>query len=99
MTAKLSGPARVEALASIPLWREDMARDGILRVFTFPDFARAFAFMTEVARLAEEMNHHPDWSNSYNRVEIALSSHDIGGLSQRDIRLARAIDALPGVGG
>ncbi|WP_116652489.1 4a-hydroxytetrahydrobiopterin dehydratase [Pelagibacterium sediminicola] len=72
------------------------ARDGraIARTFEFKTFSEAFGFMVRVALAAEKANHHPDWSNSYNRVEIALSSHDAGGVTQRDIDLAKAIDAL-----
>lgn len=69
--------------------------DGQLnRHFEFEDFVQAFGFMTSVALAAERMNHHPDWSNVYNRVDIRLSSHDVGGISERDFRLARRIDVL-----
>jgi 4a-hydroxytetrahydrobiopterin dehydratase len=73
-----------------------LAGDGksISRSFKFPDFVGAFGFMTKVALLAERADHHPDWSNVYNRVEIALSTHDAGGLTERDAKLAKAIDAL-----
>lgn len=73
-------------------WRED---DGALRrEFVFADFAQAWAFMTAVAVVTEEMDHHPDWSNSYNRVAIALRSHDEGRVTARDHRLAEAIDRI-----
>ncbi|MGQ4273634.1 4a-hydroxytetrahydrobiopterin dehydratase [Terrihabitans sp. B22-R8] len=90
----LHGDERAAALASLGGWA--LAADGtaIHRQFTFADFSEAFAFMTRVALAAETMNHHPDWANSYDRVDISLSSHDIGGLSERDIRLARTIDRL-----
>lgn len=68
--------------------------DSLRRDFEFDDFAAAFGFMSAVAVAAERLNHHPDWSNSYNRVSIGLTSHDVGGLSERDFRLARRIDAL-----
>ena len=68
--------------------------DGIRRLFTFRDFSAAFGFMTRVALLAEMADHHPEWSNVYNRVEILLTTHDAGGLSRRDIDLAARIDAL-----
>jgi 4a-hydroxytetrahydrobiopterin dehydratase len=69
--------------------------DGALhRELTFADFAEAFAFMGQVAALAEEQDHHPDWSNSWNRVEIRLVSHDVGAITDRDLRLAEAIEAL-----
>ena len=70
-------------------------RDGCLRrEFRFADFATAFAFMTRVAAVAEEQNHHPDWSNSWNRVVIELRSHDTGAITERDRRLAAAIDEI-----
>ncbi len=75
-----------------PGWTE---RDGgIERSWRFADFARAWAFMSRVAALAEAADHHPDWSNAYGRVDIRLTSHDAGGLTERDLSLARAIDAL-----
>lgn len=72
-------------------WERRGAR--LWRRFEFPDFAAAFAFMTRVAALAEEMNHHPDWSNSYNILEIELTSHDEGALTERDVELAERISA------
>lgn len=80
------------ALAQVPGWTRD--GDAIARTFEFADFAAAFAFMTRVALLAEKHDHHPDWTNVYNRVEIRLYSHDAGGLTQRDFNLAKAIDAI-----
>ncbi|WAC25323.1 4a-hydroxytetrahydrobiopterin dehydratase [Blastomonas sp. SL216] len=94
MVRKLDDAERAAALASLAEWRHEPARDGITRSFKFTDFTRAFGFMTSVAILAEKADHHPEWSNVYNRVEILLTTHDAGGLSQRDIDLARAIDAL-----
>jgi 4a-hydroxytetrahydrobiopterin dehydratase len=85
-----------QALATVPLWRHDTARRAIVREFAFPDFVQAFAFMTRVALEAERRNHHPDWSNVYNRVTIALTTHDAGGLTERDFDLARAIDRAYG---
>ena len=96
MIAKLSEAEREEALASLPGWKYDPDRDGIRRSFRFADFTAAFGFMTKVALLAEKADHHPEWSNVYNRVEILLTTHDAGGLSKRDVDLARAIE---GVGG
>ncbi|HEX6307608.1 MAG TPA: 4a-hydroxytetrahydrobiopterin dehydratase [Longimicrobiales bacterium] len=81
-------------LASLRGWSRD--GDAIVRRFEFADFARAFGFMASVAAAAERMNHHPDWSNSYNRVEIRLTSHDAGGISERDLKLAARIDELHG---
>ena len=78
------------ALAALPGWNRD--GDAIVRKYKFADFTHAFAFMTRVALLAEEADHHPEWSNVYNRVEVRLTTHDAGGLTQRDLDLARAID-------
>jgi 4a-hydroxytetrahydrobiopterin dehydratase len=93
MVKKLEGAARAEALRQLSAWDEVRGRDAIHRRFTFADFNAAFAFMTKVALQAEKMDHHPEWSNVYNRVEITLSTHDCGGLSERDVALARFIDA------
>ena len=82
-----------ERLASVRHWRHDEHRGAITREFTFADFVEAFAFMTQVALVAEKSNHHPEWCNVYNRVDITLTTHDVGGLSQRDIDLARYADA------
>lgn len=90
----LSEAERDDALEGLPEWDWDEGRDAILRSFAFADFSEAFAFMTRVALLAESANHHPEWSNVWNRVEIALTTHDAGGLSHKDIELAEAIDAL-----
>jgi 4a-hydroxytetrahydrobiopterin dehydratase len=94
MLKKLTESERAAALAGLAGWTYDAARDGIRRTFTFADFVAAFGFMTRVAMLAEKADHHPEWSNVWNRVELLLTTHDAGGLSQRDIDLARAIDAL-----
>lgn len=77
-------------LASLPKWRR--SGKSITRSLTFNNFVDAFSFMTRVALLAEKANHHPDWSNVYNRVDIVLSTHDAGGLTQKDFDLATAID-------
>lgn len=82
-----------EQLSALPRWRFASERGGtITRDFVFADFARAFAFMTQVALMAESRNHHPEWSNVYNRVTITLTTHDVGGLSMKDLELARLID-------
>ncbi|WP_315761331.1 4a-hydroxytetrahydrobiopterin dehydratase [Sphingomonas sp. Y38-1Y] len=94
MIEPLSEAERVEALEDLPDWDHDEGRDAITRSFAFVDFSEAFGFMTRVALLAEKADHHPEWSNVYNRVEILLTTHDAGGLSARDIDLAQAIDAL-----
>ena len=92
--AKLSPEAIAEALTRLPGWA--LRADGlaITRRFTFADFAQAFAFMTRVALAAEKADHHPEWSNVYNQVEITLTTHDAGGLSARDGALAQAIDKM-----
>lgn len=94
MIDQLSPAERAEALDGLPDWDFDEARDAIRRSFAFGDFVEAFGFMTRVALLAEKADHHPEWSNVWNRVEILLTTHDAGGLSHRDIDLAGAIDAL-----
>ncbi len=94
MVEQLSPEERATALDRLGDWDVDDARDGITRQFIFKDFSEAFAFMTRVALLAEVQDHHPEWSNVWNRVDILLTTHDAGGLSQRDIKMATAIDAL-----
>ena len=90
-------PQRVrEALAGFEQWQHDAARGAMRRTFRFADFAQAFGFMTQVALAAEKADHHPEWTNVYNRVDITLTTHDAGGLSQRDFDLARKIDAAFG---
>ena len=91
---QLDDEARAEALDALDEWDYDEARDAITRKFLFGDFSEAFAFMTRVALLAEKADHHPEWSNVWNRVEILLTTHDAGGLSQRDVDMAEAIDLL-----
>lgn len=94
MAETLSAKERTALLAKREGWTESDGGKAIGRTFTFADFSEAFAFMTRVALLAEKADHHPDWSNSYNKVEISLSSHDAGGLTKRDAKMAKAIDAL-----
>ena len=96
MIAKLSEAERAEALAALPAWTYDPGRDAISRRFTFADFHQAFGFMTRVALIAEKADHHPEWSNVWNRVDILLTTHDAGGLSRRDVTMAGKIDALLG---
>lgn len=91
--ARLSDAARDTALASLPGWELVSGRDAIGKRFRFSGFGEAFAFMTRVALVAEKMDHHPEWSNVYDRVEIVLSTHDAGGLTALDVALAQAIDA------
>ena len=92
MIEKLSTADRATALAELPGWKEVAGRDAIHQTFRFEDFNQAFGFMARVALQAEKMNHHPEWFNVYNRVDVVLSTHDAGGLSARDIRLAHFID-------
>src|SRR6185295_18411523 len=94
MVARLEGNARQQALAGLKGWKEEAGRDAIAKEFRFADFNQAFAFMTQIALKAERMDHHPEWSNVYNRVSVLLSTHDCGGVSQRDIDMARFIDTL-----
>ncbi len=93
MAEILTGPARRAALATLDDWREAADGRAIEKHFRFADFGAAFAFMTRVALLAERRNHHPDWRNVYDRVEVTLTTHDAGGVTERDIALARLIDA------
>lgn len=94
MVTRLTEAERQELAASLPHWRHEAGRDAISRRFTFADFSQAFGFMARVALLAEKQDHHPEWSNVWNRVDITLTTHDAGGLSARDVALARAIDTL-----
>ena len=90
----LDDAARNAAMELLPQWTYDADAKGIRRILRFADFAEAFGYMTRVAILAEKADHHPEWFNVYNRVEILLTTHDAGGLSQRDVHLASAIDAV-----
>lgn len=94
MVTRLTDNERVNALSALPEWAHEPERDAITRTFSFTDFIEAFGFMTRVAILAEKADHHPEWSNVYNRVEILLTTHDANGLSTRDIDLANAIEAI-----
>jgi len=91
---QLTEAERDEALAALPAWRVRADGLAIERELKFADFNEAFGFMTRVALLADKHDHHPEWSNVYNRVAITLTTHDAGGLSARDVKMARAIDAL-----
>jgi 4a-hydroxytetrahydrobiopterin dehydratase len=89
---KLSPAEIEERLAQLPDWGLDQHK--LFRHFVFENFIEAFGFMAQVALLAETMNHHPEWSNAWNRVEIYLTTHDAGGISERDFTLAKQIDSL-----
>lgn len=89
---KLDSSHRAAALKELPQWREVQGRDAIARKFEFRDFNEAFGFMTRVALLAEKMDHHPEWFNVYRIVDVTLSTHDAGGVTDNDVRMARAME-------
>jgi len=91
MVARLTDAERAALLPGLEGWTPHPERDAIVRTWRFADFVSAFAFMTRVALLAEKADHHPEWSNVYGRVEVLLTTHDAGGLTMRDVKLARAI--------
>ena len=93
---KLSGEGRKAALAKLAGWSEVSGRDAISKKFVFKDFNQAFGFMTRAALVAEKLDHHPEWFNVYKTVEVTLSTHDAGGVTERDIKLAEAMDRLAG---
>jgi 4a-hydroxytetrahydrobiopterin dehydratase len=92
MVETLTGEARVAALKELPEWAEVEGRDAISRSFRFKTFNQAFGFMTRVALKAEKLDHHPEWFNVYNRVDVTLSTHDAGGVTELDVKLAAFID-------
>ena len=94
MFEKLNATERAGLSATLPAWKLVEGRDAITRAFRFKDFSEAWGFMARVALLAEAQDHHPEWFNVWNRVEITLSTHDASGLSARDVRLAQAIDKI-----
>lgn len=94
MTEKLAGRARSKALASLNGLKKVRGRDAIQKSFRFADFNQAWGFMTRVAMAAEKSDHHPEWFNVYNKVDIVLSTHDAGGLSEKDVALAKVIDSV-----
>jgi 4a-hydroxytetrahydrobiopterin dehydratase len=91
---KLSTQETTEQLTALPLWAFDESSSAITRQFVFPDFAHAFSFMSQIAKLAEAHHHHPEWQNVYNKVSITWTTHDVKGLSQKDIELARLCDQI-----
>ncbi|MGX7745355.1 4a-hydroxytetrahydrobiopterin dehydratase [Rhodopseudomonas parapalustris] len=93
---RLSATEREAALRELTGWRELEGREAIGRSYQFKDFSEAFGFMTRVALAAEKADHHPEWRNVYRTVEVVLTTHDAGGLTQRDIELAKAMDAFAG---
>lgn len=96
MAGKLDEAARKAIPQRLPEWKMADGRDAIARSFKFKDFNAAFGFMTRAALVAEQMNHHPEWFNVWNRVDVTLSTHDAGGLTERDLKLAEAMDRIAG---
>ena len=96
MAEKLSAEKRIEALSQLNGWQEVEGRDAINRKYVFANFVEAFGFMTQAALIAEKMNHHPEWSNVYRDVDVTLTTHDCGGLSGLDVKLAKKMDELAG---
>jgi 4a-hydroxytetrahydrobiopterin dehydratase len=96
MRQKLSGDARKSALGKLKGWSETAGRDAITKKFVFKDFNEAFGFMIRAALIAEKLDHHPEWFNVYKTVEVTLSTHDAGGLTELDVTLAEAMDRLAG---
>lgn len=92
--AKLTDEERTAWLRSLQGWVLADGKDAVVKAFAFNDFSEAWGFMNRVALLAEKADHHPEWFNVYNRVEITLTTHDAGGLSQRDVDMVAAIEAL-----
>ena len=94
MIAKLTGAQRQTALSRLSGWTPVEGRDAIAKRFQFKDFNQAFGWMARIALVAEKMDHHPEWFNVYRTVDVTLSTHDAGGLTQRDIDLAKAMDSI-----
>jgi 4a-hydroxytetrahydrobiopterin dehydratase len=97
MREKLTGKAREAALAKLAGWSEVKGRDAITRKFEFRNFNEAFGFMNRAALMAEKLDHHPEWFNVYKTVEVTLSTHDAGGVTELDIKLAEAMNRFAGV--
>ena len=94
MVEKLTGNARKAALAKLEGWSEVQGRDAISRTFIFANFNEAFGFMTRAALVAEKLDHHPEWFNVFDKVEVTLATHDAGGVTERDVALAEAMNRL-----
>lgn len=99
MAEKLDAAARKAALAKLKGWKPVKGRDAICKTFAFKDFNEAFGWMSRIALLAEKLDHHPEWSNVYRTVEVTLTTHDAGGLSPLDIKMATAMDKWAGKAG
>ena len=96
MASRLSEEERSAALKELTGWKPVDGRDAIARKFTFANFSEAFGFMSRVALYAEKINHHPEWFNVYKNVEVTLSTHDVDGLSELDIKMAKFMDRIAG---
>ncbi len=96
MVQKLSADDRAALMAELPEWENVEGRDAIQKTFEFSDFNEAFGFMTRVALLADKIDHHPEWFNVYNKVEVLLSTHDADGVTERDATMARAMEDYAG---
>ena len=97
MTPKLDKAQRAAAMKDLKGWSEEPKRDAIVKTFVFANFVEAFGFMTKSALVAERMDHHPEWSNVYKTVNVLLTTHDAGGLTSKDVELARAMDKAAGL--
>ena len=96
MAQKLDAAARATMTARVPGWQLADGRDAIHKTFKFKDFSEAFGFMARAALVAEKLDHHPEWTNVWNRVEVTLSTHSAGGLTELDLKLAEAMDKIAG---
>ena len=96
MAQKLDAAARQGLSAKLPGWRLAEGRDAIQKTFKFKDFSEAFGFMARAALVAEKMDHHPEWANVWNRVDVTLATHSAGGLTDLDVKLAEAMDKIAG---
>ncbi len=99
MVDKLSGAAREKALGELKGWTKTRGRDAIEKTFLFKDFNEAFGFMTRVALAADKADHHPEWFNVYNKVQVTLTTHDANGVSERDVAMAKFMDRIAGKAG
>ena len=93
MTERIGAEAALNGLTG---WRAAEGRDALVKTYRFKDFNAAFGFMSRAALMAEKLDHHPEWTNIYNRVEVVLTTHDAGGVTERDVRLARFMDEAAG---
>jgi 4a-hydroxytetrahydrobiopterin dehydratase len=96
MAQKLDDAARKGLEKRLPGWTRTEGRDGLRKTFKFADFNAAFGFMTRAALVAEKMDHHPEWTNVWNRVDVTVSTHSAGGLTDLDVKLAQAMDQIAG---